>query len=141
MNKEIRYRYTKKLRGNDLLSLFHSVGWCESTSAETISYAMSKSSHIVTAWCDSQLVGLIRSMDDDCWSANIDCLVVHKDFQNIGVGKELVKELLEMVKHIETISVSPNEKENIGYYVKRGFTLIERGGLLQIYNEADDFEN
>lgn len=125
----------KRFSEDDLADLFHSVGWEKDTSPSILFKAMQNSSHIVSAWDGKKLVGIIRSMDDFVWSANIDCLVVHKEYQNMGIGTSLVEELLKQIKHILCISVSPNEKENIGFYLRFGFKIIEDSRLLQLYRD------
>ena len=118
----------------DLADLFHSVNWDINTSSSILLKAMSNSTRVITAWYGNKLVGIIRSMDDSVWSANIDCLVVHKKYQNMGIGTSLLTELLNQIKHILCISVSPNERKNIGFYLKFGFKIIDGSMLLQIYN-------
>lgn len=118
----------------DLTELFHSVNWEVNTSPNILLKAMLNSTHVVTAWDGNKLVGIIRSMDDSVWSANIDCLVVHREYQNRGIGTKLIDELLSQIKHILYISVSPNEAKNIGFYLKFGFKTIDGSVLLQLYN-------
>lgn len=124
----------KSLPMEQLAELFHSVGWEAETPPHVLTKAMLNSTHIVSAWDNDKLIGLIRSMDDFVWSANIDCLVVHRDYQNLGVGSQLLTELLQDLKDIPCISVSPNERKNADFYKKFGFTLVEDGALLQLYS-------
>lgn len=119
---------------HDLIELFHSVDWETDTPSSVLYVAMQNASNIVTAWSDEKLIGLIRSMDDSVWNANIDCLVVHKEYQHRGVGASLVDELLRNLGHILCISVSPSEKANNSFYQKFGFKEIYGSSLLQIYN-------
>ena len=72
-------------------------------------------------------------MDDGCWSANIDCLLVHKEFQGRGVAKKLMEELLEDLKNIEYINVCPDDKEMENFYFDFGFKLVQ-GCYLQKIN-------
>lgn len=123
----------KHFSKSDLTALFHSVGWELETPAQVLVEAMQNATHIVSAWDGSKLVGIVRSMDDNVWSANIDCLVVHKDYQGTGVGTALLTELLTDIKHILCISVAPNEKKNAGFYQKFGFMIVADGALLQMY--------
>lgn len=121
-----------RLSINEIEYLFGAVGWIDS-SAVAIQSALLRSTHVITARKDGKLIGLIRSMDDSNWHANIDCLLVHPDYQGQGVATALIEYLLNILKHIPTISVSPNEQKNFHLYEKFGFTLIEDGGLLQKY--------
>ena len=100
--------------------------------------AMMRSSHMAFIRRDDKLVGFARSMDDGIYSANIDVVVVHKNYQHQGIAKELVMDLLDQLKNVQYISVSPNESENVGLYLKCGFKLIDDGRLLQIDNTGKD---
>lgn len=77
------------------------------------------------------LVGFARSMDDNTWNANIDCLVVHKDYQHIGVGTMLLQTLLDELKDVVCICVSPDCDTSASFYEKFGFRRVRSGCLLK----------
>ena len=133
---EMEYRMyalsdTKDFRTEELTLLFHSVGWDLTTDPLLLQTAMKNSTTIISAWDGNKLVGIIRSMDDSVWSANIDCLLVHKDYHGRGIGTALLTELLARIGHIEYISVSPSDPSNNSFYEKQGFKKIEGSSLLQ----------
>lgn len=129
-------RETKDFDPIGLAGLFHSVGWDTDTPPEKLANGLKNSTNIISAWDGDKLVGVIRSMDDGCWSANIDCLVVHADYHHKGIGTALLKALLEKIGDILNISVSPNERENISFYEKFGFESVEGSSLLQIVRKT-----
>lgn len=131
---DILLKNDKIFNGEDLKELFYSVGWEFSTDAHILVEAMKNASNVVSAWDNNKLIGIARSMDDGCWSANIDCCVVHKQYQNQGIGTKIMRELIDNIKHIKYINVSPNENKNIGFYEKVGFKVINESKLLQIRN-------
>lgn len=118
----------------DLKELFSSVNWKSSKEPERLVKAFKNSSHVISAWEKEKLIGIIRSMDDDCWSANIDCLLVHKDYQKKGLGIKLLLELEKDLNHIQYINVCPDDKNMLEFYEKAGFRIIE-GMYLQKVNE------
>lgn len=126
----------EKIEEAQLFSLFDSVGWESANDVHRLQIAFQNSSHVVTAWDGQNLVGIIRSMDDNTWSATIDCLVVHKDYQSEGVGSSLLSKLLDQLQHITYISVSPNDSICNSFYQKKGFEIINGSSLLQIKNSA-----
>lgn len=128
----ISIKHTKDFTEQDIVELFHSVEWDIFTDNTVLYKAMQNSSRVITAWHENKLVGLVRSMDDSLWNANIDCLVVHKDYQNRNIGSQLIKTLLEEMTDILCISVSPNDAANIGFYKKFGFKTVEGSSLLQL---------
>ena len=130
----IKYSLIKNFSPAQIFNVFKSVGWANNISEDNLHLAIMQSSHVVTAWHNGEIVGLIRSMDDNIWSANIDCLIVNPKYQKMGIGKALVNLLLDELKHIHYITVAPNEHKNIEFYQKLGFSFIEGSGVLQINN-------
>jgi len=116
-----------------LQELFSSVGWESAKEPQTLVLAFLFSSNVISCWHDDKLVGIIRSMDDGYWSANIDCLVVHKDYQGKGIGRKLLEVLLDQIKDIKYINVAPDSRKQIKFYKKAGFSLI-KGCYLQKRN-------
>ena len=96
-----------------LQELFSSVGWESAKDPQTLVLAFLFSSNVISCWHDDKLVGIIRSMDDGYWSANIDCLVVHKDYQGKGIGSKLLEVLLDQIKNIKYINVAPDSQKQI----------------------------
>ena len=134
MKLYINYSLMKNFSPAQIFNVFKSVGWANDISEDNLHLAILQSSHIVTAWHNGEIIGLIRSMDDNIWSANIDCLIVNPKYQKMGIGKTLVNLLLDELKHIHCITVAPNEHKNIEFYKKLGFSFIEGSGVLQINN-------
>lgn len=123
----------KTFNQKDLQELFTSVQWKSAKEPQRLVEAFKNSSHVVSIWEDEKLIGLIRSMDDDCWSANIDCLVVHKDFQKKGIGTQLLSELLEDLNKVQYINVCPDDKGILNFYEGFGFKIVD-GMYLQKVN-------
>ncbi len=119
---------------NQLIDLFDSVGWESAKNSRSLMLGILYSSNVISCWHNKKLVGLIRSMDDGYWSANIDCLLVHKDYQGKGIGSKLLEVLLEQLKDIQYINVAPDSRKQIKFYKKAGFKLI-KGCYLQKVNK------
>lgn len=117
-----------------LIDLFDSVGWESAKDSRSLMLGILYSSNVISCWHNKKLVGLIRSMDDGYWSANIDCLLVHKDYQGKGIGSKLLEVLLEQLKDIQYINVAPDSRKQIKFYKKAGFKLI-KGCYLQKVNK------
>ncbi len=124
----------EKLNTENTSSLFRSVSWGSSLTPEEMLLAVTASDHIVTAWEGDTLIGLVRSLDDGVWSANIDCMMVRRENQRQGVARAMLTKLLEQLGDIRYISASPNEKFILPLYTGLGFRLVEDGSLLQIDN-------
>lgn len=128
---------TKEFCVHDLEELFQSVNLIANTPAAVLQSAMLHSSHVITAWESGKLIGLIRSMDDGCWRANIDCLIVHKDYQQRGVGTTLLEQMMSALRYVNIVNVYPNDHVSLSIYKHYGFLEIEQGKLLQYYNTKE----
>ena len=124
--EDYNIRYEKNIPSIELEKLFSSVNWESAKNPELLHQAFLNSSNCITMWHSNHLIGVIRSMDDGCWSANIDCLVVHSSYQHHGIGHSLVKALMNRLKNVKYINVSPDCKENVKIYTDFGFK--ETGG-------------
>ena len=129
----LRFLNQKNFDQVQLKELFTSVGWESAKEPQTLVLAFLFSSNVISCWHGDKLVGIIRSMDDGYWSANIDCLLVHKDYQGKGIGRKLLEVLLALLKDVKYINVAPDSRKQIKFYKKAGFTLI-KGCYLQKRN-------
>lgn len=125
----LHLKKNKDISFSDLKDLFEK---CSMESKDIIVFVYSgfkKASHVVSIYDNKKLIGVIRSCDDSSWSANIDFLLVSKDYRNKGIGTRLVKELLKDIGSIFYITVA-TDKKLIPFYEKFGF--IENGISMQI---------
>lgn len=128
----VEFRYIQSFTHGDIEELFTSVDWLGDMSVDDLLNALNKSSKLISAYVDNKLVGLIRCMHDGYFSGTIDCLIVHKDYQNKGIGSALIKAMIDATDYIKYLSVSPSERNNIALYAKCGFCEITNGALMQI---------
>ncbi len=79
-----------------------------------------KSSCIVTAWDNDNLIGMARALSDEVrWSTIIDVLV-HPDYRGYTIGRQLIMNLLNQKEmQVRTIYLATPDKEN--FYNKLGF--------------------
>ena len=129
---ELELKCNKEFTADEIGELFKSVGWLEDMDKYKLKNALARSSTIITAYHNNKLVALIRCMHDDFYSGTIDCLIVHKDYWNKGIGSALIKDLVNRLSYIKYIRVSLNDSKNIALYTKCGFNKVEDGSLLQI---------
>ncbi len=78
----------------ELKELFSTVEWQVSRHIDRLSAAMYKYDNLITAWDGARLVGLVCSLDDGAVTAYINYLIVHPDYQRMGIGKELMRRIL-----------------------------------------------
>jgi ribosomal protein S18 acetylase RimI-like enzyme len=121
---EIEYRFTKDFTAESLESLFLSVGWSSGHYPQKLVLAMRNSATVISAWSDGHLVGLINAMDDGVMTAYIHFLLIKPDFQDKGIGHELVKRMTEHYSEFLRLVLIAYEKE-LGFYERQGFRVGE----------------
>jgi len=116
----------KDLPCDQLDKLFVSAGWSDSENAHDNSWfkiPFTNSTLVISAWENDCLVGVVRVLSDTFTRSVIYDLVVLPEYQNKGIGTELVKRCFEHFPNSEWL-VQTTEK-NIKYYKKIGFRIYE----------------
>ncbi len=135
---EILYKREKYFTAEQLEQLFLSVEWESGKHPEKLVIALRNSSRVISAWDNNKLIGLIRGLDDGIWQATIDCLLVHSEYQGRGIASNLVEMLKEDYKDILYLDVMPDEKKNISFYKKHGFSVMREGTAMQLIGRKWD---
>ncbi len=123
---DIIYNDIKKdLPSEQLHKLFVSVGW--SDGSETLDMINNynipfiNSTLVVSAWENERLIGAARVLSDKMFRSIIYDLLVLPEFQNKGIGKELLKRCIERFPSSEWLVQTTEEIS--GYYEKNGFKI------------------
>ena len=130
----IKYTEEKKFTQEEVQKLFLSVGWTSGNYPKRLYKALMNSSTVLTAWDDEELVGLIRVLDDTEMLAQIHYVLVHPDHQGKGIAGAMLEHVKEKYKDFMYIEVMPEDKENVPFYEKHGFTIMKNGAAIQICN-------
>lgn len=131
----ITYNDTKKdLPAEQLHRLFVSAGWSDGSDTpemiKNYNLPFINSTIVVSAWENERLVGAVRVLSDRMFRSVIYDLLVLPEFQNKGIGKELIRRCIEQYPDSEWLVQTT---ENVyGYYEKMGFNRIDDGVFLNI---------
>jgi GNAT superfamily N-acetyltransferase len=121
---DIIYNDRKKdLPSEQLHRLFMSVGWSDGSETSDMiknyNIPFINSTLVISAWENERLIGIVRVLSDKMFRSIIYDLIVLPEFQNKGIGTELVKRCIENFPNSEWL-VQTTEKIS-SYYKKRGF--------------------
>lgn len=130
----IEYKEAKTFTVNDVEHLFLSVGWVSGKYPTRLYKALMHSSTVITAWDSNKLVGLIRVIDDSELVAYMHYVLVDPEYQGMGIATEMLNRVKEKFKNYLYIEVMPEDKNNVPFYQKHGFSLMENGAAMQICN-------
>ena len=122
----IFYNETKKdLPSDELRKLFMSVGWSDGSETPQMRKNFNKpfihSTLVISAWKDDQLIGAVRVLSDTVIRSIIYDLLVDPQFQNEGIGKELLRRCRTHFSGSEWLVQT--KPETAGYYKKLGFEI------------------
>lgn len=117
----------KELPGEQVLRLFVSAGWCNGEiteeQKEKFNIGVINSTLVVSAWKDNCLVGAVRVLSDKVFRSIIYDLIVDPEYQNKGIGKELVRRCIAHYPNSEWLVQTTEQIYN--YYEKIGFKVKE----------------
>src|SRR5512139_3994111 len=91
----IAYRETKEFTPTQLQDLFLSVGWDSGNHPERLQTAMRNSDRVESAWDGGMLVGLMTGISDGVMTTYFHYLLVRPEYQGNGIGKELMRRMLD----------------------------------------------
>ncbi len=117
---EIVYSKTKEFTSEQLQSLFLSVEWSSGNYPDKLVVAMKNAHSVYSAWNDDKLVGLINCLSDGIMTAYFHYLLVSPEYQDKGIGKKLVEQMLLAYKDYARKVLVAYDSE-IGFYEKCGF--------------------
>ena len=81
------------------------VGWPKPPSADALSAMLHRSTYVVTARRDDQVVGFITAMSDGVVAAHISLLEVLPPWQGQGIGSELVRQMLGLLADLYMVDL------------------------------------
>ena len=115
----------KDLPPDQLRELFISAGWSDGSETpemlENYNKPFINSTLVISAWDNEHLVGAVRVLSDKMFRSIIYDLLVLPEYQNKGIGKELVKRCVAHYPDSEWLVQTT--KEIFGYYEKLGFEI------------------
>ncbi len=127
--KDITIGFDHQLTSEAIYDLYEALGWNEflKLSKEELLQAMAGSYKVIYATMGNRLVGTGRVISDGVTNAYFCGLGVHPDFQGIGIGSKLTKQLFETVKaqglHLQFFC----EPTLVPYYEKLGCYVFATG--------------
>ncbi|WP_143415602.1 GNAT family N-acetyltransferase [Geobacillus sp. E263] len=117
------YRDLSKANWQEMKDVYESAGWTKH-SEEIIQQVFEASDVIALAVYNGRIVGFGRALSDGVFNAAIYDVVVHRDFQGHGIGKAIIEDLLEQLKHVSCVHlIATTGKEK--FYQKVGLKKLK----------------
>lgn len=117
----ITYKTNAKIEAHELSDLFKASGIKRPVEdLNRVKNMIDNSNLLVTAWDGEKLVGIARALSDFSYCCYLSDLAVDKEYQNQGIGHELVNEIQKLIGD-ESNLVLLSAPEAMEYYPKIGF--------------------
>lgn len=110
---------------DEIREVYQSAGWLKHSN-EVINKVFQKSDIITFAISEGRIIGVGRALTDGVFNAAIYDVVVHLEYQKIGIGSLIMSDLLEQLKDVscvQLISTTGNEE----FYRKHGMKKMKTG--------------
>ncbi|MDJ0843038.1 GNAT family N-acetyltransferase [Crocosphaera sp.] len=95
--------------------------WARERSINDLKTAVLNSNPVVTVWDDKTMIGFCRGTSDGVYRATIWDVVIHKEYQGLGLGRKLVETALShpLMSQVERVYLMTTYQQN--FYQKIGF--------------------
>ena len=127
----IAYKDIKDFDPSQLQTLFLSVEWSSGHFPEKLAAAMKHYGSVFSAWDGEKLIGLISTMDDGVMTAYIHYMLVDPEYQNLGIGKELLRMTNEHYADYMRVLLIAYDAE-AGFYERCGFEASSGKTVMQV---------
>lgn len=126
----------KGIRIEDVLALYKANGWSAAQKPTKLYNGLLSSHSLYTAWDGDKLVGLGNAISDGHLVVYYPHLLVHPEYQGMGIGNQLVEKMQEKYKgfHMQVLTADGNTVE---FYKKIGFQRAGETESMWIY-EGDE---
>lgn len=95
--------------------------WARERNLEDIQVAIANSNVVVSVWDNQRLIGCARATSDGIYRATIWDVVIHPDYQGLGLGSKLVETLIShpLLNRVERTYLMTTHQQK--FYQKIGF--------------------
>lgn len=126
----IVYKYNEPVKAEDAIEVFRKSGLTRPLEQkDRIQKMLDQANLVITAWDDDRVVGIARGVTDYSYCCYLSELAVDRDYQKVGIGKELLQRVKEAIGDEVSLLLLATP-EAMGYYPKVGFDKIENGFII-----------
>ncbi len=128
----LTFKNNKDINIEKLERLYNDLQWYAYTQDLQLLYqAISNSLDIISAWNGEELIGIIRTVGDGLTIIYIQDLLVLNEYQNQGVGTQLMQQVLNKYKTVRQKVLITEEASDVRhFYEKNGFLSCDNGNLV-----------
>jgi GNAT superfamily N-acetyltransferase len=132
----VEIKETKDVSQNDVISIYKANRWSSAEKPDQLYNALLNSHSFITAWHNQKLVGLGNAISDGYLVVYYPHLIVHPDYQSMGIGKLILKKFQEKYGNFHQQILVADGKA-IDFYEKCGFEKAGDTKSMWIYQGKD----
>lgn len=91
MTPKIKFKETRDIVIESIISLYKANGWSSADKPEALHKALMNSHSLISAWSGEKLVGLGNTILDNYLVVYYPHLLVHPEFQGRGIGRHIIE--------------------------------------------------
>ena len=109
--------------------------WARERRLDDLALAIANSDPVVTFWDKEKMIGFARATSDGIYRATIWDVVIHPDYQGVGLGQKLVETVLShpRMSRVERVYLMTTNKQH--FYEQIGFQRNSSTTMV-LYNRA-----
>ena len=128
---ELTYKINEPLKTEDMIEVFDSSGINRPTKdPKRIKKMFANSNLTISARDKDKLVGISRSVTDFSFCCYLSDPAVRKEYQHLGIGKELIKLTQENIGESVMLLLLSAQRA-MDYYPKVGFEKVKNGFIIK----------
>jgi len=128
---------SKVLNHESIKTLYQACAWSVvDREPQKLEHSLEHSDTVLSAWKGKQLVGIANALSDGQLCVFFPHLIVHPDYQKMGIGKSMMEIMLKKYAHCDQ-KVLISEKNATKFYKKIGFTDTDPHVGMWIHNSPD----
>ncbi|WP_025784174.1 GNAT family N-acetyltransferase [Sporosarcina sp. D27] len=125
---------TDQLTKDNIQQLFLSVEWESASHPNDLYNAILNSHSVATAWDGCRLIGLANAMSDGSMAVYFHYVLTDPVYQGQGIGKEIMKMMLEKYQDMHT-RVLVSYPKAVGFYESLGFEPEETSTPMYVFSD------
>lgn len=136
VSEEVEYRDNAELPRDGVVNLYSQCGWSSAEKPDALLLALANSETVVSAWHQDWLIGLGNAISDRALVVYYSHLLVLPSYQNMGVGREIMKRLQSRyIDFHQQILLAIDSAAP--FYEKLGFKHSRGVRAMWIYDDCD----
>ena len=126
--ENIKLKTYEKYNEEEILNLYKAVGWSNYYKKPSmLKKAYENSLHIIGAYLNEELIGVIRVVGDGSSIIYIQDILVSPKHQRKGIGRKLFEKIMDKYQKVyQKVLITDNTEKTKAFYQRMGFSEVDK---------------